>query len=162
MIRVLSDCGLRLGELLPLERRDLDGGLLHVRRTVHEGVVTQGTKTDHGEEGAGRVVPVPPTLLALIRGMPTRIDTPLLFPTRTGRVWRQRNWYRDVLHPARRRSGVDARAHELQHSWISHLRAAGVDPADLAGASGHSVETATRRYVHPLHASYDRMRSIVG
>ncbi len=43
------------------------------------------------------------------------------------------------------------RAHELRHSWVTHLRAAGVDPADLAAASGHSVETATKRYVHALH-----------
>lgn len=29
---------------------------------AHEGVVLEGTKTDHGEPDAGRVVPVPATL----------------------------------------------------------------------------------------------------
>jgi integrase len=162
MIRVLTDCGLRLGELLPLERRDLQGDMLHVRRTAHEGRVFEGTKTDHGDGAAGRIVPVPPTLLGLIRAMPARIDTALLFPTKTGCLWRERNWYRDVFHPARRAVGLDARAHELRHSYVSHLRAAGIDPADLADVSGHTVETATSRYTHPLRTSYDQIRGLLG
>lgn len=57
MVRVFTDCGLRLGEVLPLRREDFDGETLQVRRTALE-----GTKTDHGEPDAGRVVPVPATL----------------------------------------------------------------------------------------------------
>ena len=33
-----------------------------MRRTAHEGQILGGTKTDHGEESAGRLVPVPATL----------------------------------------------------------------------------------------------------
>ncbi len=29
-------------------------------------------------------------------------DCDLLFTTPTGRMWRERNFYRDLLHPARR------------------------------------------------------------
>jgi integrase len=54
--------GLRLGEVLPLRREDFDGETLLVRRTAHEGRILEGTKTDHGEPDAGRVVPVPATL----------------------------------------------------------------------------------------------------
>jgi integrase len=62
MVRVFTDCGLRLGEVLPLRREDFDGETLQVRRTAHEGQILEGTKTDHGEPDAGRVVPVPATL----------------------------------------------------------------------------------------------------
>jgi hypothetical protein len=37
MVRVLTDCGLRLGEVLPLRSEDFDGETLQVRRTAHEG-----------------------------------------------------------------------------------------------------------------------------
>ena len=57
-----TDTGMRLGEVLPLRREDFDGETLQVRRTAHEGPILEGTKTDHGEHDAGRVVPVPATL----------------------------------------------------------------------------------------------------
>jgi integrase len=62
MVRVFIDTGLRLGEVLPLRCEDFDGETLQVRRTAHEGRILEGTKTDHGEPDAGRVVPVPATL----------------------------------------------------------------------------------------------------
>ena len=59
MVRTFTDTGMRLGEALPLRPEDFDGETLQVRRTAHEGKILEGTKTDHGEEGAGRVVPEP-------------------------------------------------------------------------------------------------------
>ena len=164
MVRVLSDCGLRLGELLALERRDLDldAGVLRVARTAHEGEVLAGTKTDHGREGAGRDVPVPPELAALLRSLPSRIDTPLLFPTTTGRLWREPNFYRDVWQPAREATGMDVRPHECRHSWITHLRAAGVDDADLADMAGHTVATMHAKYAHALRQSFEQVRATIG
>jgi integrase len=162
MLRVLADCGLRLGELMPLERRDLDGQVLHIRRTAHEGRVLQGTKTDHGHADGGRVVPVPPALAQLLLEMPKRIDSPLLFPTVRGRLWRERNWYRDVWDPARERTGLDTRPHELRHSWVSHLSAAGVDEASLADMAGHTVATMTGRYRHAVQDDFDAARAAVG
>ncbi len=162
MVRVLSDCGLRLGELLPLRREDFDGDTLHVRRTSHEGTILEGTKSDHGDSSAGRVVPCPPTLAGLIRTQPTRIDTEWLFPTPRGLLWRERNFYRDVWEPARLESGMDPRPHEFRHSWVSHLRAAGVDDADLAEIAGHTVETMIGHYTHALGRSHDSVRRLIG
>lgn len=205
MIRVLADCGLRLGELLPLERRDFDGESLTVRRTAFEGRVLDGTKVDHGEPDAGRVVPVPPSTAELIQSMPPRIDTPLLFPTPGGKLWRNRNFYRDVWHPAReawaekqlaakgidlpapvpeglnlrqnakamreRRAQIkalmaehflDPRAHEMRHSYVSLLRAAGIDDADLAKYAGHTVETMIGKYTHGLDRSAEAIRRMIG
>lgn len=162
MVRTFADTGMRVGEVLPLQRGDFDGDSFHVRRTSHEGKIDQGTKTDHGEASAGRTVPCPPGLADLIRRMPTRIDTELLFPTRTGRLWRNRNFYRDVWGPAQRLSGLDIRPHEMRHSYVSHLRAAGIDDADLAEIAGHRVETMLAHYTHALGQSHDRVRQVIG
>lgn len=163
-VRVLSDCGLRIGEMFPLERRDVHDGLLEVRRTAWNGVVTDGTKTDHGEAYAGRTVPLPPDLDAMLAGMPKRIDTSLLFPKARGHMFHGRDWYRDVWDHAKRATGLDPRPHEFRHSWVSHMRAAGVDVATLAAAAGHTVETATAYYTHPTGRAelFDAMREAVG
>jgi integrase len=57
---------------------------------------------------------------------------------------------------------IDPTPHEFRHSWVTHLRAGGVDPADLADVAGHSVQTATSRYAHPLRRSFEQIRSVVG
>jgi integrase len=177
-VRVISDCGLRLGELLGLERSDFDQDALSLRGSAHDGAFTPG---DQPTKKHVRRIPCPPSTVELIRGVPARIDTALLFPTPSGRLWWERNFYRDVWYPAqealagvastlpyaeRRRlvaeRGLDFRPHDFRHSWVTHLRAAGVDPADLAEVAGHTVETATARYTHALRRSDEHIRRIVG
>jgi len=163
MIRVFTDCGLRLGEVLPLRREDFDGETLQVRRTAHEGQVLEGTKTDHGELDAGRVVPVPATLAWMLEAqLQVSDDTELLFTTPTGRMWRERNFYRDLWKPAQEASGLDIRPHECRHSYVTHLRAAGVNDADLAEIAGHRVETMLARYTHGIGGSDQAVRHVIG
>lgn len=160
MVRVLADCGLRVGELFALERAhvDLRGGEFKVTGSAWNGrVVGSSREKRHDRSG-----PIPPGCLALLRAMPVRIDSPWLFPTPTGRLWRYDNWRRDVWLPAVRAAGFAPTPQEFRHSWNSLLRAAGVDPADLAEMAGHSVQTATERYTHPLRRSYEQVRSVVG
>jgi integrase len=169
MLRVLSDCGLRLGELLGLERADWDGDVLRVRGSGHNGTFTGG---DQATKRHVREVPVSPSLQGLLAARPARIDTPVLFATPQGRIWREDNWRRDVWNKVRNATDEDgefvlpemrrATPHAFRHSWESHLHAAGVDPADLADMAGHSVATMHARYVHALKASHDRVRSVVG
>lgn len=86
-------CRLRLGEVLGLERGDFDGEALHLRGSAHAGVFTPG---DQPTKRHVRTVPCPPSTAQLIRAMPARIDTPLLFPTPAGRIWHESNFRRDV------------------------------------------------------------------
>ena len=83
LVRTFTDTGMRLGEVLPFRPEDFDGETLQVRRTAHEGRILEGTKTDHGEEDAGRVVPVPATLAWLLEAQINLNgpDCKLLFPT---------------------------------------------------------------------------------
>ncbi len=163
MVRVFTDTGMRLGEVLPLRKDDFDGETLKVRRTAHEGVVLEGTKTDHGEQDAGRIVPVPATLAWMLEaqinlGDP---DCDLLFTTPTGRMWRERNFYRDIWKPTQQRSGIDIRPHECRHSYVTHLRAAGINDADLAEIASHRVETMLSRYTHSTKASFGSVRRVI-
>jgi integrase len=163
MVRVFTDTGMRLGEVLPLRREDFDGEAVKVRRTAHEGVILEGTKTDHGEREAGRVVPCPGTLAWMIEAQ-IQVNGPdcdLLFPTPGGRLWRERNFYRDVWKPTQEASGLDIRPHECRHSYVTHLRAAGVNDADLAEIAGHRVETMLARYVHGTGQGFAPIRSAI-
>jgi len=163
IVRVFSDCGLRLEEVLPLRPEDFVGENLQVCRTAHEGQILEGTKTDHGEPDAGRVVPVPATLAWMLEAQ-INLNGPncqLLFPTPRGRLWRERTFYRDLWKPAQEASGLDIRPHECRHSYVTHLRASGVNDADLAEIAGHRVETMLARYTHPLDISFEAVRTAV-
>src|SRR6476619_3489389 len=164
MVRVFTDTGLRLGEVLPLRREDFDGETLQVRRTAHEGQILEGTKTDHGELDAGRVVPVPHTLAWMLEArVQVSGEDELLFTTPTGRIWRERNFYRDLWRPAQEASGLDIRPHECRHSYVTLLRGAGVvNDADLAMIAGHRVETMLSRYTHPIGGSFGPVRQAIG
>lgn len=111
----------------------------------------------------------------------------VLFPAPCGRIWHESNFLRDVWSPAvaaclgvfRRRGETSKRftarcraeiraskrairPHDCRHSWISHLRAAGIDDADLADVAGHTVETMIGTYTHALGRSHDRIRGLIG
>ena len=79
MIRMLSDCGVRVGEMLALRRalQDLKNGVFRVKGTAWNGAVFESSREkNHDREG-----PIPPSTLALLRAMPTRIATEWLFTT---------------------------------------------------------------------------------
>jgi integrase len=116
----------------------------------------------YGPKRHAREIPVPPGLAVILREMPTRIDSPWLFPTPSGKLWRYSNWHRKIWQETIIVAGIDPTPHECRHSWNSQLRAAGIDPAVLADVAGHSVEVATRVYTHPLRRSFDQIRTVVG
>jgi len=163
MVRVVIDTGMRLGEVLPLRKDDFDRETIKVRCTAHEGQILEGTKTDHGEQDAGRTVPVPVTLAWMLEAQINLSDPDcdLLFPTPRGRLWRERNFYRDLWKPTQERSGIDIRPHECRHSYVTHLRATGINDADLAEIVGHSVGTMLARYSHPVGCSFKKIRAAI-
>lgn len=164
LVRTFTDTGMRLGEVLPLRPEDFDGETLQVRRTAHEGRILEGTKTDHGEQDAGRVVPVPATLAWLLEAQINLNgpDCKLLFPTPRGRLWRERTFYRDVWKPTQEATGLDIRPHECRHSYVTHLRAARINDADLADIAGHRVDTLLSHYTHPTGLSFQEVRGVIG
>jgi integrase len=158
MILTLGLTGVRLGELLALRIADYDGESLQVRRSAHEGrLVPSNPYKNHDRD-----VPVPPSLAVKFDAIAAGAEGELFFPTPRGKLWRERNFYRDVWEQARLASGLDPIPHEFRHSYVSQLRAAGIDDADLALITGHSVETMVSRYTHALARSSEAVRSAIG
>jgi uncharacterized protein (DUF1778 family) len=129
MLRVFTDCGLRLGEVLGLERGDFDGAALHLRGSAHAGVFTPG---DQPTKRHVRTVPCPPSTAE-----PPRIDTPLLFPTPAGRIWHESNFRRDVW--------IRALAAHLGHRPLGERVVVGLRGARPGGDQGvEASDQATR------------------
>lgn len=159
MIRVMSDCGLRLGELCGLNRADFCGDRLSLRGTAHaDGSFSED---DTVTKKHVRTVPLAASTAALIT---PRIDTLVLFPTPTGKRWDQSYFHKQVWKPAREAcpSMSNARPQDFRHSWVTNMRAAGIDIADLAQIAGHTVKTASNVYTHSLGRSDDAVREAIG
>jgi integrase len=173
MVRMLADCGLRIGELLGLQRelQDLRAGVFTVKGSAWNGklVATSRTKR-HDREG-----PIPPTCLAMLRAMPPRIDSPWLYPTpgskRVGNtgfdrpgglLWRYDNWRRDVWIPTCEAAGMRPTPQEFRASFNTLLLAEGIDRADLADVLGHSEDVNAARYTRALRRSGDAIRRAIG
>lgn len=150
--------GLRLGEFLALRRADFDGAQIAIRSSAHEGELIESSDQKNHE----RTVPVPPSLADLLEALPARDDTDLLFPTPTGKLWRERNFYRSVWVPRSERRALTPTPHEFRHSYVTHLRAAGIDDADLARVAGHTVDTMISVYTHALERSHEAIRGVIG
>jgi integrase len=152
--------GLRLGEFLALRRRDYSDGLLDFEYSSHEGRLVASSDQKNHE----RSVPVPASLAILYERLlreDGKDDGPL-FTTPRGHRWSERNFYRDVWTPAKIATGMDPTPHEFRHSYITLLRAAGIDDADLAKIAGHRIETMISVYTHPLDRSHQAVRDVLG
>lgn len=138
--------GLRVGELLALEWRDLDARTLSVRRSAG----SDGTKTAAGQ----RTLPLPSdtrqVLQAHRQGLANDgLDGELVFPTSRGGM-ATRQIVRKSLHAWSKRAGVPKlRPHDLRHTYASMMIANGCNPAELARLLGHTNAAFTlREYVH--------------
>jgi len=148
-------CGLRLGELTELRRRDVDrtAGVLRVRRGVVRvnGEVIVGTP----KSAAGiRDVAIPPHLLPALDDHLSRYTGPgrdgLLFPspTRPDDHLASSTLYR-AFYPARSAAGrPDLRWHDLRHTGAVLAASTGATLAELMGRLGHSTAGAALRYQH--------------
>jgi hypothetical protein len=89
---------------LALERADVDGDVLHVRRTLDgEG----GTKARGKTRRSLRTVPLPLRARVALAELPPRLDTRLLFPAPSGGPYDACNWRRREFAPAREAAGLD-------------------------------------------------------
>jgi integrase len=160
--------GCRTQEMFGLERSDVDNKrqlvFVHQRATVLGGdaqddaAFRPGLKTTKGvrrkaKQERGRWTLFPAVLSSVA---PTRLHRRLIFPSPTGRVWGQRNFYRDVWDPASEKAGTEFTVYDLRHTFTSHLLANGVPTVEVAAYVGHSTRqlgdldnTTTRIYQHP-------------
>ncbi|WP_375387914.1 tyrosine-type recombinase/integrase [uncultured Amnibacterium sp.] len=142
---------LRLGELLGLQRGDVDlaAGTIRVERQV---VTVDGTtRTTAPKSGTGRTVALPAVTVAVLREhlATTRgfAKTPL-FVQASGRPF-SRSQMEQAWRKAANAVGLpDAHLHDLRHAGLTLAAQAGATVAELKARGGHRTTAAAMRYQH--------------
>jgi len=157
---VLAGTGLRPEELYGLERRDIDreNAVLSVERVFTQGRLKPCMKSDRQR----RRVPLRAKVLEALDAMPTRIDTPILFPAADGgrirhATFRLRHWT-----PALRAAGLDHRGvYAARHTFAAWAIRAGVQLFYLSRIMGTSVAQIDRTYGHLVPDSEEYLRDLL-
>jgi site-specific recombinase XerD len=135
---VLYGAGLRLGEALSLQLRDVDSARMVL--TVR-----------HGKGDQDRQVPLSPVLLKALQGYWLAYEPPSwLFPGKTTDRPLGPSTIQRALKAARLRAGIakPASAHTLRHSYATHLMEAGTDLRVIQTLLGHRSLRTTAIYTH--------------
>ncbi len=152
--------GLRLGELRALRFGDVERNrrLIRVERAYSRQVL-QRPKTDSGV----RSVPLFPSVDAALRALAARAlergryaPEELVFGSMRGTPLQPSNVRQRVWNPALRLAGLEEqryRLHDLRHTCVSRLVAAGADIKLVQAVAGHANPLITlKRYSHLLDA----------
>jgi integrase len=157
-IELAAWCHLRLGEVLGLERRDVDilRRRIHIERTAY----SVGGKLQLGPPKTGarrRTVSTPPHLLPSVEGhlrlfVGSRAVSPLLTGPKGGRLGRQP--LNAALRTARERLGrPEVHFHDLRGAGLTWAGTQGATTRELMARAGHACPAAALRY---QHAAEDR------
>jgi integrase len=153
---VVAWTGLRPEEWIALERGDVEGDVLRIRR-----VYTDGTVKTYGKNSRSlRAVPLPEKAKQAIKNLPARLDTRLLFPAERGGYINLDSFRRNEWMPAVKAAGLAGRTpYSLRHTYAAWSIAAGIGLFELSRLMGTSVEQIDRTYGHLLPDSLDRARA---
>jgi integrase len=157
---VLVGTGLRPEELFGLDRRDVDreNGVLSVERVYSQGRLKPCMKSDRQR----RRVPLRAKVLEALDSMPTRIDTPVLFPAKDGSriklaTFRLRHWT-----PALAAAGIGhRRVYDCRHTFAAWSLRAGVQLFYLSRIMGTSVAMIDKTYGHLVPDSEEYLRGLL-
>ncbi|MDP9441691.1 MAG: site-specific integrase [Actinomycetota bacterium] len=148
LFRVAGATGMRRGELLGLNWRDvdLDAARLTVRRQVTSTDYVVREDEPKSERGR-RVITLDPGTVAALRTLPHREG--VVFVDDQGQPFHPEFVPRAFSRLVRRSGLPRIRFHDLRHSHVAHLIEAGVDPLTISRRIGHaSVAFTLDRYGH--------------
>src|SRR6266542_3966112 len=139
--------GLRPGEWMALEQRDIDrlARVVYVRRALRNGRV-KSTKT----EGSIRAVPLQAVALAALDQLGADSESQLLFPSPRGGYFDLHNFRNRYWKPAQITAGIVPlrRVYDLRHTFATFALRAGISTFDLSRYMGASLTMIDRHYGH--------------
>jgi integrase len=152
LIRTALFTGLRLGELLGLQWRDVDlqEGVLHVRRQFTRDGQYAAPKTP----AAIRRIPLSDEMTKYLAALKLRSrqsnDEDPVFASVSGKPLGHRNVTRRGFEAAARRAGIEGVSfHSMRHAFASRMISRGISSTVLAALMGHESSAITeRRYIH--------------
>jgi len=137
MVAVAIHTGLRQAEQFNLrwEHVDFTTGIITIPRSKH---------------GEARRIPMNDTVRDLLRALPSRLKSALVFPSTTGETAVDaRNYMNRVFVPALEKARIAGfRWHDLRHTFASRLVMKGVDLRTVQELLGHKTMAMTLRYSH--------------
>jgi integrase/recombinase XerD len=147
MLELLYATGLRVSELLDLQRGDINFELGLVRC--------------QGKGGKQRLVPVGEEALHIVKSyLETRADAnPALFPGRRNNAPMRRASFWRILKSYARQAGIHRpiSPHTIRHSFATHLLERGADLRAIQEMLGHASIATTKIYTH---VSTDMLREV--
>lgn len=159
LVIVAAATGLRPGEWIALERRDVDlaEGVVYVRRAFRNGRIKY-PKT----EGSMRAVPLHDVALAALERVPVHEHTPLLFPAVNGGYFDLHNFRSRDWKPAQRAAGItpSRRVYDLRHTFATFALRAGISIFALSRYMGASLTMIDRHYGHLTSDGVDHARRL--
>lgn len=154
-ITMLVRTGMRSGEMWALKWDDLDyrSKVIHVRRSVSDGKVTEGTKTDKNRK-VPMYDPLPEMLKARHKWMmdenPPGFGRNLVFPSQAGTPRTPNSLRKAFINiEDKLEFGTRATPHLIRHSVITYLRNCGVSEPKISALVGNTPETRDNHYWHP-------------
>lgn len=136
--------GLRVEELLPLERGDIRNGYVYVNKRIAKGVFKPGTKNGSPE----RRVVLDPLAAEWLDRQPRRIDTRLIWPREDGRWLNLKEFRENVWDPAVEAAGVDPRRRlkDMRHTYATWQLTGNCNTWTLSKQMGTSVKNIEDTY----------------
>jgi len=130
IVQLAIETGMRQSELVGLERSRID-----LRKRV---AVLPDTKN-----GEARSVPLSERAVAVIRALPTPINSPRLFPRLSTEAVK-----RAYIRACKRAGIENLHFHDLRHEATSRLFEMGLNPMEVAAITGHKTLQMLKRYTH--------------
>lgn len=145
LLELLYATGLRVSELVGLQRTDVNLSVAYVRCT--------------GKGGKERIVPFGKfAAQALEKYLAARTDQwPCMFPGYRGRQMTRAGFWKALRRYARAANIEAVTPHTLRHSFATHLLQGGADLRSIQEMLGHASITTTQVYTH---ASEDHLREV--
>ncbi len=147
LVLLAAATGLRPGEWIALEQRDIDrdARVVYVRRAYRNGRV-KCPKT----EASVRAVPLQAIALGALEWLPGKEPSPLVFPSPRGSYFDLHNFRNRHWKPAQRAAGITPprRVYDLRHTFATFALRAGISTFDLSRYMGASLTMIDRHYGH--------------